>query len=95
MNKENNVKKFIYFNPYQKKIRLKTNNGGWWNDISWEIRDEHENIIIKAPSLTIENVGSYIGELSNDYFINGRSYKIILKTIDECDELEFDLKLVD
>ena len=95
MNKENNIKKFIYFNPYKKRIKLKTDNGGWWNDISWEIRDEHDNIIVRAPSLYIENVTSYNGELSKDYFIDGRTYKIILKTIDEYDEIEFELKLID
>ena len=47
MNNENKIKRFIYFNPYNKKIRLKTDNGGWWNDISWEIRDEHDNMILK------------------------------------------------
>jgi len=94
MSKENNVKKFIYFNPYQKKIRLRTNNGGWWNDISWEIRDEHDNLIIRAPSSLIQDVVNYSGEITCDYFINGRTYKIILKTMDEDDEVEFELSLI-
>ncbi len=94
MSKENNVKKFIYFNPYKKRIKLRTNNGGWWNDISWEIRDEHDNIVIRAPSVLIQNVVNYNGEITDDYFINGRTYKIILKTIDESDEIEFELSLI-
>ena len=56
---EEKVKKFIYFNPYKKEIQLKTYNCGWWNDISCEIRDEHDNIILKVPSLEVDNFNFY------------------------------------
>ena len=94
MDKTNNIKKFIYFNPHDKKIKLKTDNGGWWSDITWEIRDEHENIILIAPSIIINNVTNYCGEIDKDYFINGRTYKIILKTLCDDDIMIFKIWLV-
>lgn len=79
-------KSFIYFNPYKKEVFLETYNCGWWGDISWEIRDEHDNIILMAPSLEISSRG-YNGIINKEKFINGRTYKIILKTQDPDDKL--------
>ena len=94
MDKINNIKKFIYFNPYNKRIKLKTDNGGWWSDISWEIRDEHDNIILRAPSYKINNVTNYCGIIEEVSFINGRTYKIILKTLCEDDKMLFKIWLI-
>ena len=87
-------KKFIYFNPYKKDIRLHTYNCGWWNDISWEIRDEYDNIILKVPSLEVDNTMNYTGIIDKNKFINGRTYKVILKTLDPEDELYVKLSFV-
>ena len=91
---EENTKKFIYFNPYKKDIRLYTYNCGWWNDISWEIRDEHDNIILKVPSLEVDNTMRYTGIIDKNKFINGRTYKVILKTLDPEDELYVKLSFI-
>tara|TARA_B100000902_G_C26895106_1_gene709331 strand:- start:181 stop:486 length:306 start_codon:yes stop_codon:yes gene_type:complete len=91
---EENTKKFIYFNPYKKDIRLHTYNCGWWNDISWEIRHEHDNIILKVPSLEVDNTMRYTGIIDKNKFINGRTYKVILKTLDPEDELYVKLSFI-